>query len=910
MAIWVGMTSTSFGGDNIAFGFCKAEFFTNLSGTAVSALKDSEKFLKNEPDQIRSMAGLQILKGFGENYGARLTGSITVAESGDYHFFIASKAASQFFLSTNESLPDPAILLPTCEETSCCNPFDEPPSPRTTQAPIHLEAGQAYGFTALLKAGTTGDSLQVAFRRSDDPTPAALLKPIGGKNLSTSTAETGASIAIQTQPQDQEIQEGRSAVFTVEASANSASGSPLALTYQWQRNGVDIPGATDRKYQTPPLNVDVSGSKYSVTVLSLGAQTQSTAAEAKVLPDLTPPQIVSVGAMKNLNANRVQIGIVFNESVLQANAENISNYSIPSGTVLSAKWVANSSGTDRLEQGVVLEAEGILPGNTYSLKVQNIADTHGNVLTESTPIDFSVSSFNWAQIGRTNIFPSAAFTTGAADFNLVSGGHAFWDVNDDITMVYEEVVGDFDKMAQIEFCDPSSTWARSGISARESLNGGLPTTGPSGDNPASRYQMVCSNPTTQYDGNQANNQFEAYQRLIPGGLTTSSSSAVEPEYPNTWVRLKRVGDHFSMFESRDGTHWANLDTTDFTPTDFDQNSPLGSKMFVGPTFGPENGNIPAVFLQSQWATRVRHYGDTFATPKTRGKQSYSIGLKLGANEQGSQLAATDVAGVDAVAQGHWNNLFGPSATGDSSVGGILAEQNGAATTTPVTVEFDSSGTWVSDGIQDRGDHNNLFTGADFNLMAGYLDTSDASTTYVSIQGLPSELTVGEGYDLVVYFLGGVANGRGGGYRVLDDQGNVLKNYVLGQSAQNPDTYAEVPLAPGSPKYGVGNYVVFRGLTNSQIRVEASTANGLGTPENGSKRAPLNGIQLVAPSGLLGEGYEPPIISIVHLETIRILFTGKLTVSDQVDGPFVPVVGAVSPYEVPVADGNKFFRTQR
>src|SRR6185436_3636312 len=113
-------------------------------------------------------------------------------------------------------------------------------------------------------------------------------------------------------------------------------------------------------------------------------------------------------------------------------------------------------------------------------------------------------------------------------------------------------------------------------------------------------------------------------------------------------------------------------------------------------------------------------------------------------------------------------------------------------------------------------------------------------------GIPETLTAGNGYDLYVYLLGGVGSGPGGGYRVLDSTGAVLKNYVLAKADTNPTGYKEVPQNLAAGVYGEGNYIVFKGLKASAITLEATTVapQGVGTPP----RAPINAVQLVPAAG--------------------------------------------------------------
>jgi hypothetical protein len=65
---------------------------------------------------------------------------------------------------------------------------------------------------------------------------------------------------ITGQPSSQSVVADQPAIFTV-----AASGS-LPLSYRWQKNGINIPGATQATYVTPPLPSTESGSTFAVTV--------------------------------------------------------------------------------------------------------------------------------------------------------------------------------------------------------------------------------------------------------------------------------------------------------------------------------------------------------------------------------------------------------------------------------------------------------------------------------------------------------------------------------------------------------------------------------------------------------------------------------------------------------------------
>ena len=99
-------------------------------------------------------------------------------------------------------------------------------------------------------------------------------------NAATLTVDSPPSIT--TQPANQTVLSGQTATFTVAAS------STLALSYQWQKGGVNISGATAASYTTPATTVADDGSQFRVTVSNAGGSVPSNAATLTVN---SPPSI-------------------------------------------------------------------------------------------------------------------------------------------------------------------------------------------------------------------------------------------------------------------------------------------------------------------------------------------------------------------------------------------------------------------------------------------------------------------------------------------------------------------------------------------------------------------------------------------------------------------------------------------
>jgi hypothetical protein len=86
---------------------------------------------------------------------------------------------------------------------------------------------------------------------------------------------------ITTQPANQTITAGQTATFTVTATGTAP------LRYQWQKNTVNITGATSASYTTPVTTVADSGEQFSVTVSDPVGNTPSTTATLTVNPVTT-----------------------------------------------------------------------------------------------------------------------------------------------------------------------------------------------------------------------------------------------------------------------------------------------------------------------------------------------------------------------------------------------------------------------------------------------------------------------------------------------------------------------------------------------------------------------------------------------------------------------------------------------
>jgi hypothetical protein len=370
-------------------GILKAEIFDGISGTTVDLLLGDANFTANTPSRVTYIAGLNggsqngnagWNESFGDNYGMRITGTLTPSETASYDFFIRSDDASQFYLNeTGASIPNVATASATIEETGCCSAFLEPgdaakPSV-TTASPIALTAGKTYGFVVLMKEGGGGDGVGVAWRKAGDTTPAGNLQTISGAVLAGKQDAVGASATVTQAPKDATVFANEKVAFTVAATTKSPYNS--AVVYQWYKNGAIIPGATAATYTIPVASTTDSGAKFKAMVIAVGAQTTSSEATLTVNADTKLPAITAVVGDETFT----KVTVSFSEPVKAPSATTAANYKLDnSGTVSAAAL---------LDQYTVQLTTAKLTENTlYTLTVNNVQDNAANAIAADTKFKF------------------------------------------------------------------------------------------------------------------------------------------------------------------------------------------------------------------------------------------------------------------------------------------------------------------------------------------------------------------------------------------------------------------------------------------------------------------------------------------------------------------------------------------
>ena len=112
---------------------------------------------------------------------------------------------------------------------------------------------------------------------------------------------------ITTQPVSQTIAVGKSATFVVVATGSAS------LSYQWQKNGANISGATSASYTTTPATTGDNAAKFSVVVANSAGSVTSNAATLTVTPAQQgngAPQITTQPGSQSVTAGQTATFIV------------------------------------------------------------------------------------------------------------------------------------------------------------------------------------------------------------------------------------------------------------------------------------------------------------------------------------------------------------------------------------------------------------------------------------------------------------------------------------------------------------------------------------------------------------------------------------------------------------------------
>jgi hypothetical protein len=185
----------------------------------------------------------------------------------------------------------------------------------------------ARGFAATLAAGIVLIASSVVFLAGCNGVVRTAPNAPNAPNGDGSSDPTGP--VITTQPVSQTVSAGQSPSFVVVATGSSP------LSYQWQRNGVNISGATSSSYTTPATTTGDNAAKFDVvvsnsagTVTSVSASLTVNAASSGGNPPPPPPASGSTVDVTTYHYDNLRTGENTHETTLTHANVNASTFGL------------------------------------------------------------------------------------------------------------------------------------------------------------------------------------------------------------------------------------------------------------------------------------------------------------------------------------------------------------------------------------------------------------------------------------------------------------------------------------------------------------------------------------------------------------------------------------------------------
>jgi hypothetical protein len=218
---------------------------------------------------------------------------------------------------------------------------------------------------------------------------------------------TASSVApsITAQPTNQTVTAGQTATFNVTATGTSP------LSYQWQKNGAAISGATSSSYTTPATTSADNGAQFTVTVTNSVGSVTSTAATLTVN---VPPSITSQPA---------------NQTVIAGQSATFSVTATGTGT-LTYQWKKNGTAITGATSASYTTPATVASDNgsqftvTVTDSVGSVTSNAATLTVNSPPTITSQPASQTVNAGQTATFSVTATGTGTLTYQWKKNGAA------------------------------------------------------------------------------------------------------------------------------------------------------------------------------------------------------------------------------------------------------------------------------------------------------------------------------------------------------------------------------------------------------------------------------------------------------------------------------------------------------
>ena len=170
-----------------------------------------------------------------------------------------------------------------------------------------------------------------------------------------------------------------------------------------------------------------------------------------------------------------------------------------------------------------------------------------DVNNDNSSNEYLFSELSHKDIGA--VTKESSITSEEETITIIAGGADIWGSHDEFHFVYKKIEGDFNVSVQIQSLSKAHQYTKAGIMARADLS----------DSSQHVYFQIFPDNTPR---NKNNGGCEFQYRLAAG----ENMKAIYPDqetagdkfnvnFPDTWIRMKRQGDVFESYFSKDNEIW-------------------------------------------------------------------------------------------------------------------------------------------------------------------------------------------------------------------------------------------------------------------------------------------------------------------------------------------------------------------
>ena len=482
-------------------------------------------------------------------YGQRLRAFVIPPTNGNYTFWIASDDTSDLFLSTDE---DPVHKHYIAGVSTWTTSRQWTKEAGQKSGAIPLEAGRRYYLEALMQQGTGGDNLAVRWELPDGTfeEPIAAPSPAGTLLIPCTGVDSQPEFFRQTS--NLTVVEGQTAFFSVVVT------NEAPVSYQWFANGqaLSAPAALKPFYSLSNVTITANnGQVYSCQISNSVGVVSSSPMALTVIADTVPPKVLNA-----INLGTTNVQIAFSKTLDATTATSTANYQFTNGLAVTSASLAADNMT------VVLATGPLVYGSNYTILISGVRDRAStpNTIAPNTPANFTALPYTPQDIGSPSVPSSVTFA--ANGLNVTAAGNDIGGLSDQFNLSYQLRTGDFDIAVEVAGLSPSDPWAEAGLMARETLT------------PGSRFAAALATPSMTGC---------LFEWRDPVSSPANMAGRFPVNYPNTWLRLKRVGNVFTGFAGYDGNGWTQLGSATII---------LPSQLYVGLATSSHNSTIQTTAL--------------------------------------------------------------------------------------------------------------------------------------------------------------------------------------------------------------------------------------------------------------------------------------------------------------------------